>query len=206
LDMYLATGDPNVATVIPNRMFRNVDGSRFVEISGGAGTAHLQKGHGVAFGDWDRDGNVDLFEQMGGAVPGDRYHNVMFQNPGHSNRWVTVKLIGRRTNRCAIGARIKVVTGGASPQSFYRWVCSGSSFGGNPMQQTIGLGPADQIATIEVHWPTSGTTQTFHNLKVNQALEITELAAEPRVLPWKRLPPPPADPGVKMVDQGGLKP
>ena len=82
LDMYLATGDPSFSTLIPNRMFKNVDGRRFAEITGTSGTGHLQKGHGVACGDWDRDGNVDLFVETGGPVNGDKYHNVLFQNPG----------------------------------------------------------------------------------------------------------------------------
>ena len=48
----------------------------------------------MACGDWDRDGNVDIFMETGGAVPGDRYHNVLFQNPGQGNHWLTLKLIG----------------------------------------------------------------------------------------------------------------
>lgn len=196
LDLYLGTGEPNLATLVPNRMFRNLEGKRFAEITGGSGTGHLQKGHGIACGDWDRDGNIDLFAQMGGTVPGDRYHNLLFQNPGSANRWVTVSLRGKKTNRFGVGGRIKVVTTGPEPRTFYRWVNSGSSFGGNPLQQTIGLGKAEGIARLEVRWPTSRTTQVFRDLEVNQALEVTEFAARPRVLPWRRLPAPPPEPGA----------
>ena len=112
LDMYLGTGEPDLATLVPNRMFKNVGGKRFAEITASSGTGHLQKGHGVACGDWDRDGDVDLFIEMGGAVNGDKYHNILFQNPGQGNHWLTVKLVGKKTNRAAIGARIKVVTAG----------------------------------------------------------------------------------------------
>ncbi len=59
-------------------------------------TGHLQKGHAVACGDWDRDGNVDLFIEMGGATPGDRYHNVLFQNPGQGNHSLTSSSSARR--------------------------------------------------------------------------------------------------------------
>ena len=142
LDMYLGTGEPSLATLVPNRMFKNVGGERFAEITGSSGTGHLQKGHGVACGDWDRDGDVDLFVQTGGAVNGDKYHNVLFQNPGQGNHWLTVKLVGKKTNRAAIGARIKVVTAGENPLTVHRHVSSGSSFGGNPLQQTIGLAKA----------------------------------------------------------------
>src|SRR5438445_335838 len=187
LDFYLGTGDPSYDMLVPNRMFKNVEGKRFAEITATAGTGHLQKGHGIACGDWDRDGNVDIFMETGGATPGDRFHNVLFQNPGQGNHWLTVKLIGKKTNRSAIGARIKVVTSGAKPLTVHRHVSSGSSFGGNPLQQTIGLGKGSTIDRLEIHWPTSQTTQVFRNLDVNQAIEVTEFAGEYRKLNWPRV-------------------
>ena len=96
-----------------------------------------------------------------------------------------MKLVGVETNRAAIGARIKVVTAGAAPLTVHRTVSSGSSFGGNPLQQTIGLGPAGRIETLEVYWPTSQTTQVFHDVEVNQALEITEFATDVTPLNWE---------------------
>jgi ASPIC and UnbV/FG-GAP-like repeat len=190
LDMYLGTGEPSFATLIPNRMFKNVGGNRFSEITGTSGTGHLQKGHGVACGDWDCDGDVDLFVETGGAVNGDKFHNILFQNPGQGNHWLTVKLIGKKTNRAAIGARIKVVTAGDKPLTVYRHVSSGSSFGANPLQQTIGLAQSKQVAVLEIHWPTSGTTQVFRDIAVNQAIEVTEFADSIRPLNWKPLPQP----------------
>jgi hypothetical protein len=174
LDFYLGTGDPKYSLLVPNRLFKNVAGRRFADISLSSGTAHLQKGHGVACGDYDRDGDVDLFEQLGGATPGDSYRNVLFQNPGQGNRSITVKLIGKKTNRAAIGARIKVVTAGDSPQTIYRHITSGSSFGGNPLEQTIGLGGAIRIESLEVYWPTSDTTQVFRDLSAGQSIMVTE--------------------------------
>jgi hypothetical protein len=190
LDFYLGTGDPCLETLIPNRMFKNVGGKRFADITTTSGTGHLQKGHGVACGDWRRVGSVDLFEQLGGAVPGDRYHNVLFLNPGQGNNWLVVKLIGQKTNRAAIGARIKVIAAGDPPLTVHRHVSSGSSFGGNPLQQHIGLGKASSVATLEIYWPTSGTTQVFHDLHVNQAIEITEFANDYRKLNWTPVPLP----------------
>jgi hypothetical protein len=182
LDMYLGTGEPNIATIVPNRMFKNVGGRSFAEITAPSGTGNLQKGHGVACGDWDRDGDVDLFIQMGGVINGDKYHNILFQNPGQGNRWLTIKLIGQKTNRAAIGARIKVVvtTNGQGSQNLQRHVSSGSSFGANALEQTIGLGQADQIDVLEIHWPTSGVTQVFQNVPLDQAIEVTEFAGEYR--------------------------
>ena len=108
-------------------------------------------------------------------------------NPGHGNNWLTVKLVGKHTNRSAIGARIKVVTAGAKPLTVHRHVSSGSSFGANPLQQTIGLGRAERVAVLEVRWPTSGTTQVFRDVAVDQAIEITEFAADYRKLDWKAI-------------------
>src|SRR6185295_9260934 len=72
LDFYLGTGDPNLSTLVPNRMFKNVAGNRFAEITASSRTGHLQKGHGVAFADWRRSGIQDVFIDLGGAVHGDR--------------------------------------------------------------------------------------------------------------------------------------
>jgi len=185
LDLYLSTGGPQLSWLVPNRLFKNDRGQRFTEATTSSGTGHLQKGHGVACGDWRRNGNIDLFIEMGGQTPGDRYHNVLFRNPGHGNNWLTVKLVGKKTNRPAIGARIKVVTAADQPLTVHRHVSSGSSFGANPLQQTIGLGKADRVASLEITWPTSGTTQVFHDLAVNQAIEVTEFARDYRNLDWK---------------------
>src|SRR5439155_24662615 len=130
---------------------------------------------------------IDFYVQLGGAVPGDASPNAFFQNPGHGNHWITVKLVGRKTNRAAIGARIKVILPGNDPAQIYRHVTSGSSFGANPLQQTIGLGRATRIAALEVYWPTSGKTQIFHDLAVDQAIEITEFASSYRPLNWTPL-------------------
>ena len=89
-----------------------------------------------------------------------------------------------------MGARIKAVTAGASPLTVHRHVSSGSSFGANPLQQTLGLGKADRVAVLEIHWPTSGTTQVFRDVAINQAVEITEFAKGYRKLDWKPVPAP----------------
>jgi hypothetical protein len=190
LDIYLGTGDPNYSMLVPNRMFKNVQGRRFADITTSSGTGHLQKGHAVACGDLFRDGNVDMFVQIGGATPGDRFRNALFQNPGHKNHWITVKLVGKKTNRPAIGARIKVMVPGDAPNTFYRHVTSGSSFGANALQQTIGIGKAQRIVHLEVYWPTSQTTQVFHDVPIDQAIEITEFETNYRRLNWTRIPRP----------------
>jgi hypothetical protein len=191
LDFYLGTGAPDLAILVPNRLFKNVAGKRFAEVTGPSGTGHLQKGHGVAWGDWRRDGNLDLFVEMGGAVNGDKYHNILFQNPrNHGNHQLTVKLVGKKTNRAAIGARIKAVTAGDPPLTVHRHVSSGSSFGANPLEQTLGLGKATRVARLEIYWPTSQFTQIFYDIAADQAIEVTEFAETYRKLDHKPIPAP----------------
>ena len=82
LDFYIGTGNPDLRSVIPNRMFRNVGGTHFEDVTLAGGFGHLQKGHAVAFADFDRDGDEDVFEVIGGAYEGDLATSVLFENPG----------------------------------------------------------------------------------------------------------------------------
>ncbi len=72
LDIYAGTGRPDYSSLMPNVLYKNVEGKRFEDVTTSSGTGHLQKGHGVSFADWDDDGDLDLFVEVGGAVPGDR--------------------------------------------------------------------------------------------------------------------------------------
>jgi hypothetical protein len=184
LDIYLGTGRPEYSFLEPNLMFRNHGGRRFEDVTAATGTGHLQKGHGVAFADWDRDGDLDLFLESGGAAPGDRAHNVLFQNPGHGNHWLTVKLVGTKTNRAALGARIRVDLPGTDGAvvSRFRTITSGSSFGGNPLVCTVGLASASTIHALEVFWPATGIRQSFRAVPVDRSIVITEGQNQLRVL------------------------
>ena len=82
LDMYLGTGQPAYFYVVPNVMLKNVDGKRFEDVTTSTGTGHLQKGHGISFADWDRDGDVDVFLSSGGATPGTRPITFCFRTRG----------------------------------------------------------------------------------------------------------------------------
>ena len=190
LDMYLGTGRARVPLRRPQGPLQEHRGPRFEDVTMSSGTGHLQKGHGVAFADWDRDGDLDLFLEAGGATPGDRAHNALFQNPGHANHWLNVRLVGTKTNREAIGARVRVDLRlpGGSTASRHREITSGSSYGGNPFPLTIGLGKAETISTLEVAWPTSQTRQTFHGVPIDRAIEITEGRDGFRVLDAKPIP------------------
>ncbi len=174
-DFYLGTGSPALQNIMPNVMYLNRQGRGFTDVSYSGGFAHLQKGHAVAFADLDNDGDQDVFEEMGGAYPVDQFTNALYENPGFGNHWITIKLVGIKSNRSAIGARIRaeVVDNGVR-RSIYKWVNSGGSFGGNPLRQTIGLGKAARIETLEIDWPTTGLTQRFDNVPVDQTIQIVE--------------------------------
>jgi hypothetical protein len=72
----------------------------------------------------------------------------------------------------------------------YRHVTSGSSFGANALEQTVGVGKADRVATLEVYWPTSQTTQVFRDVPVGQIIEVTEFEKAYRPLKRTRVPVP----------------
>lgn len=175
LDYYLGTGYPSYAGLMPNRMFHNLHGKQFVEVTNAGGFGHLQKGHGIAFADFDHDGDQDVFIELGGAYRGDAFANAVFENPGFGNHWIAIKLVGQGSNRSGIGARIRAtIEEQGKARSVYKWVNSGGSFGCNPLRQHIGLGSAEVIQELEIYWPTTDTTQRFTNVAVDQIIKITE--------------------------------
>jgi hypothetical protein len=186
LDFYLGTGNPDLETIVPNRMFRNAEGKFFQDVTTSGGFGNLQKGHGVSFADLDNDGDQDVHEDMGGANSSDIYPNVLFLNPGHGNHWLKLQLVGVKANRSAIGARIKVTVKRAQGErSIYRTLSSGGSFGCNPLRQEIGLGDATAIAAVEIRWPGSGTLQTLTGLEPDRCYRIREDAKVAELVPLK---------------------
>jgi len=183
LDFYLGTGTPSLNTLMPNRMFRNAEGKFFQDITTAGGFGHLQKRHGVAFGDIDNDGDQDIYEDMGGAFSGDTAFNVLYQNPGFSNHWLTLKLEGVQSNRAAFGARIKVIVETEKgDRSIYKTVGTGGSFGASPLRQEIGLGQAKSIRAVEIFWPVTGKTQILKNVDMDHFYKVREGA--PDVVLW----------------------
>jgi tetratricopeptide (TPR) repeat protein len=180
LDFYLGTGNPSYGTLAPNVLMRNKGGKSFVDITVSSGAGELHKTHGIAFADLENNGNEDIVVQMGGAVPSDAHALRLFRNPGHDNGWIGIKLIGVKTNRAAIGARVTVTTQGrdGEPHSFYRTVDSRGSWGASPLEQHVGLGAAVGITKIDIWWPTSNTRQEFKNVAMDQYIEVKEFARD----------------------------
>lgn len=184
LDFYLGTGNPGYKSIVPNRLYKNIGGKNFVDVTNAARVGHLQKGHGVSFADIDNNGTQDIIEEIGGAYIGDAYHNALFLNPGQgNNNWISLKLEGTRSNRQGIGTKITVsITENGKQRIIYREVNSGGSFGSSPLRQTIGIGAATVIDEIKIVWPASGIGQLFKNVKPNQFLKITEDKKETEIL------------------------
>lgn len=180
LDIFLGNGNPSYASLIRSVLLRNDGGKRFVDVTTSSGTGEWHKGHGVAFADMDNRGYEDIVFVVGGATPGDAHTMRLFENPGNGNDWISLKLVGVKSNRAAIGARIKVTVDnqGQGTRAIYRTVGSGGSFGASPLEQHIGLAKDARIVDLEIWWPTSNTRQHFSNVAKDQFLEIKEFAKE----------------------------
>lgn len=187
-DIFLGTGGPEYGFLVPDVLLRNHDGKSFVDISASAGIGDLHKGHGTAFADLENSGQQYILTSMGGATPGDAHAFRVYKNPGSDNGWISIKLVGVKSNRAGIGAGIKVTVqdehGGT--RSIFRTVSSGGSFGASPITQHIGLGKASRILNVQIVWPASKTSQNFAKISPNQFVQITEFSKTYKVLTPKR--------------------
>ncbi|MDA2930104.1 CRTAC1 family protein [Acidobacteria bacterium AH-259-O06] len=204
LDCYFGTGHSKMDTLVPNRMFRNSNGRFFQDVTTSGGFGHLQKGHGISFGDIDNDGDQDIYAVLGGSYSGDTFQNALFENPGFSNHWITLRLEGVKSNRSALGARIKVTTlTKEGEREIFVTVSTGGSFGASSLQQEIGLGRAKAIKSIEITWPNRDrTVQKISGVGLDQFIGIREGAPKPEVLRLKQIDFSPGNP-LKHTGHGG---
>jgi len=151
-----------------NQLFRNEGGSRFTEVTLSSGQGLLAKkvGRGAAFGDYDNDGDTDIF-----IVNNNQEATLLRNNGGNHGHWLMVKAVGTKSNRDGIGARIKVVAGALTQIAEVR---SGSSYlSQNDLRLLFGLGSRKAVDRVEIRWP-SGMVETFKNVAANQLLILTE--------------------------------
>ena len=178
LDIFLATGDSNFETLTPNILLRNRAGQQFDDVTFAARLGHLQKGHGLAFADFDRDGDLDLYHQLGGFFPGDRFHNALFLNPGNENTFIDLRCRGTATNRSAFGVRaaLTILFPDGRRQTLHRAGGSLSSFGGSPHDSLhFGIPASARPLSLRLQWPVSGTSQVFtENLTPGCVIQATE--------------------------------
>jgi hypothetical protein len=141
IDFYLGIGAPDLRAVFPNRMFRNNNGNYFEDVTISSGTGQLQKGHAIAFADFDKDGDQDVYADFGGFYSGDVFENALYENPGHGNHWIKIRLNGMSSNRFGAGAKIKLTfEENGVLRSTYSVISKGASFGGNPLMLEAGVG------------------------------------------------------------------
>lgn len=176
LDIYLGTGDPSFFSIVPNKLFLNIEGKSLKDVSYPSGMAHIQKGHGISMADVNRDGYLDVYAVMGGAYQGDGFQNAFFENPGNTNNYIVLHLEGVQSNKKAIGARVKVTfDDNGKSRTIWRTLNSGASFGANSLELEVGVGQAQNVNTLEIIWPhVNAKKQRFENLKVNTHYRIIE--------------------------------
>ena len=151
----------------PNLLFRNNRDGTFDEVSvnSGFGMPLEKASRGFAYSDYDNDGDLDLLVTNLKGPPD------LLENGGGQNTWLSLKLIGTRSNRDAIGARVKVTTGNLTQ---VREVRSGTSYlSQNDMRLHFGLGKYRQVDLIEIRWP-SGLQEHLEGIEANQILTLVE--------------------------------
>lgn len=186
--LYVGTGAPDYRSIVPNQMLFNDQGKRFLDITEAGGFGSIQKGHAVSFADIDNDGDQDVYINIGGAYSGDVFPNALFLNPGNDNHWVTIRLEGTKSNRSAIGAKVRltVINEDGSERKIYQSCNSGGSFGCNSLQLETGLGKATKIKEIEVNWPNGNNKyESFGGADVDQVIKLVEGSSKVQILPQK---------------------
>jgi hypothetical protein len=156
-----------------NFLYHNNGDGTFTKITSGSLANDLGNCGGAAWGDYNNDGFLDLFVANGFFV--ESANNLLYRNNGNSNSWLNIRLIGRISNRSAIGAKIRVKAT-IHGKTFWqmREISGGSSFGSqNDMRANFGLGDATVAGVVRVEWP-SGIVQTMTNVPAKQFLTIVE--------------------------------
>lgn len=171
-DFYLGTGNPEFSRLESKVLLHNAGGKRFDNVVRYAGLETLGKGHGISFIDWDRDGDLDIYFELGGFYHGDFWHSAFFINEqGNRNNWLEITLQQPGLNHDAIGSGVTLRDGA---YRFYQEVKRGEGFGStNPPRLHFGLGKRTSFEALEIRWP-DGSRQTLKEVPVNKRLRLVK--------------------------------
>jgi hypothetical protein len=150
-------------------------GTRFVDVTAEAGPAFRRTwvGRGLALGDIDNDGRVDAV-----VTSNDGSFYVLHNSMENQNHWLTLELVGHKSNRDAIGAEVRLVNEKGSPSQMATVTTAGSYLSSSDKRVHFGLGSETTVASIEIRWP-SGIRQTIKNIPADQILKVDEPSAKP---------------------------
>ncbi len=160
---------PNRRYPEPNSVFRNLRNGKFEDISRAVGPdIQLEAAHrGVAFGDFDNDGRMDMLVSVLGG-PAKLFHNIS----RNDNHWILLNLVGTKSNRMGIGAQIRVTTEDGNSQ--WNQVSTAVGYASSSDSRVhFGLGTNRRIKEIQIRWP-SGTRQSLRNADVDRIMTIEE--------------------------------
>ncbi len=152
----------------PRMLYRNAGSGRFEDVSLLAGAAIItpSTGRGCAFGDFNNDGCVDVVVNNQNARP-----SLLAVTRHNQNHWINIHLVGTRSNRSAIGARVRCVAGTLSQIDEVR--SGGSYLSQSDLRLHFGLGDKAMIDLLEIRWP-SGATDQLHDISADQFIRVQE--------------------------------
>ncbi len=171
-DIYSSNGDIdplNENSPQHDTLFENVDGKSFVDVSEEMGKDFLRKGYqrGSAFGDLNNDGSLDIVVTSLNESP-----RILMNAADSGNHWLVLSLVGHKSARDAIGAKVKLTT--ASGRVLYNHVAISAGFMSSSDKRVhFGLGQESKIGSLEIRWP-SGIVQALKNVAADQFLKIDE--------------------------------
>ena len=184
LDLFIANGAVTIVESLraqpypygqSNLLFHNDGQHRFSEVSDGAGPAfqRIDVGRGVAIGDIDNDGAVDVIvTNNNGSV------RLLHNEVGARQHWLEVRLVGTKSNRSGIGARVALLRDGAAPR--WRRVHTDSSYlSASDVRVHFGLGERSDVRGLVVQWP-DGSSETWDHVKPNRVVVLRQGTGRPR--------------------------
>ena len=177
IDIYVTNGHvtdnvklyhPRLSYEQKDLFYENVGGGKFRDVSAAAGPALTVEhvGRGLAAGDYDNDGDLDIVISDCG-----RPARLLRNDGGNRSHWIAIRLRGRRSNRSGVGAKIRLTASGK--RQLREMTAAGSYLSAGEPRVHFGLGAARIAAAIEIEWP-SGSRQRFENVRADRVLVIDE--------------------------------